>query len=304
MSAPLTGKLIVHFLFYFISLPDHVAVDPAPATLDWLHDQDDDDIHHSQEDYFEFFTIAAERRAMNKNQGLADRIGGRLETLGLSPNAASDKAGLDRTLVGRYVKGRVRNPRRDSLQKLAEALHCSVEWLATGNGAMEAASPPPSPPGNVQRREQNSADDPPTLPPGHEMPLDIPVFGTAAGSLGEGAFAMEQSVVDYVRRPPGVARAKDIYAIYIEGDSMEPRYQHGELVYVSPRRPARPGDYVIVQVQNGEHEEVQAYCKRLLRRTADQLILLQHNPETELNFAMNRVRAVHRILSMADLMGV
>ena len=240
---------------------------------------------------------------MTKNQGLADRIGGRLGALGLSPNAASDKAGLDRTLVGRYVKGRVRNPRRDSLQKLAEALNCSVEWLATSNGAMEAsaaAAPPP----NVQRKSLDHEDETTALPPGHEMPLDIPVFGTAAGSLGEGAFAMEQSVVDYVRRPPGVARAKDIYAIYIEGESMEPRYQHGELVYVSPRRPARPGDYVIVQVQNGEHDEVQAYCKRLLRRTADQLILLQHKPEIELIFAMNRVRAVHRILSMADLMGV
>ena len=235
-------------------------------------------------------------------QDLPGRIRQRLEQLGMSANAASSQAGLDRTSLKSILDGRSRNPRADTLLKLAHVLDCTFEWLVSGSG------PAPLPSGidlahGARIQTADRLTDRP-LPPRHEMPLNVPVYGTAAGSLGEGAFAMEMTAVDYVRRPPGLSNAADVYAVYIEGDSMEPRFYPGELVYVNPHRPARPGDFVVVQMQNGQHAEVQAYCKKLVRRSPDRLYLEQFNPQTLLDLPMASVKAVHRILPLNELMGM
>jgi len=157
----------------------------------------------------------------------------------------------------------------------------------------------------TKKPTQISPDSPPMLPPRHEMPLDVPVYGTAAGSLGQGSFQMASGeIIDRVRRTPGIANAKDVYALYIEGESMSPRYDPGELVYVSEKRPVRVGDYVIVQVQNGEHEGIQAYIKKLIRRKPDWLVLEQLNPPATIEIETKSVKAVHRILTMNELAGV
>ena len=67
---------------------------------------------------------------------LANRIRVRLEATGQSANAASQKAGLDRDYIGdllkRFDAGETQNPRTDTIAKLAKALTCDGEWLASG----------------------------------------------------------------------------------------------------------------------------------------------------------------------------
>jgi len=46
----------------------------------------------------------------------------RMKALGLSPKSLSKKAGLNETFVRDLLEGRSRNPRADSLQKLARGL--------------------------------------------------------------------------------------------------------------------------------------------------------------------------------------
>ena len=225
---------------------------------------------------------------------LIQRIDQRLEHLGLSDRKASEMATGSIHTIRTIRRGSI--PSIDRLSQLATVLGVTVDWLLNGDGTNAVI------PANVVKLSPNS---PPNLPPRHEMPADVPVYGTAAGSLGEGSFQMASGeIIDRVRRPPGIANATDIYALYVEGDSMEPRYQPGELMYVSEKRPVRPGDYVIVQIQNGEHDGAQAYVKRLTRRTADKLILEQSNPKATLEIPMSKVKAVHRILTMNELVGV
>lgn len=195
-------------------------------------------------------------------------------------------------IIRNIRRGLSKNPRRDTLEKLAGVLNCSFEWLATGRGPVE----PPAEAAAV------SAETP-ALPVRDQMPQDVPVLGTAAGSL-EGAFQLEQGLpIDHVRRPPGIATAVDVYAIYVAGDSMVPRFDEGELIYVSGKRPARPGDYVVVQTSE-EDGEVTAWCKRLVRRDTKAVVVEQFNPPKTFEISAKAAIAVHRVLTTNDLFGV
>lgn len=221
---------------------------------------------------------------------------------GLTQEQLADMIDMSNSNLSRIESGSVRYT-SDSLELIAGALAVGVADLLSHSPADALKSADAT---NSLRNERNNAQKStqtgPTIPAPSTMPKDVPVYGTAQGGP-VGAFQMENGVIDYVRRPPGIADAKDVYALYIVGDSMAPRYQEGELVYVSSKRPVRPGDYVIVEFVNGDGEQV-AYCKQLVRRNASTLKLAQSNPEQSFDLDMDRVIRIHRVLTMNELMGV
>lgn len=222
------------------------------------------------------------------NHELLERIDQRLRAKDLTDYRASMLAVGRPEIIRNIRRGLSKNPRRDTLEKLAHVLDCSFEWLATGRGAVE----PPADDGST-----------PAMPARDQMPQDIPVLGTAAGG-DSGAFQLQSgNPIDHVRRPPGVASAVDVYAIYIVGDSMTPRFDEGELIYVSGKRPARPGDYVVVQTE-AEDGEVSAWCKKLVRKSGSAITLEQFNPPRTFDIPVRQARAVHRVLTTNDLFGV
>lgn len=135
-----------------------------------------------------------------------------------------------------------------------------------------------------------------------DMPQDVPVWGSAAGSQ-EGAFVMNVGeAIDYVRRPPGLVGKRDVFGIYVQGESMEPKFEAGELLYMDPHRPPRIRDYVVVVCQvDGVEQE--AYVGRLSFRQGSHVALEKFNPSTTLE--LKNVKQVLRVItSMAELFGV
>ena len=65
---------------------------------------------------------------------------------------------------------------------------------------------------------------------------DLPVLGAVKGG-SEGFYFNEGEAKEYLVRPPILAGVATAFALYVEGDSMEPRYFAGELLYVNPNRP-------------------------------------------------------------------
>lgn len=139
------------------------------------------------------------------------------------------------------------------------------------------------------------------LPAPMEMPANLPVRGTAACSENDGAFQLEDSVVDYIRRPLVLANAPEAYALYLSGDSMEPRWNSGDLIMVHPKRPPKLGDHVILVIQKGPDSPPQAYCKRLIRRHAGKIEVEQYNPRKQLEFPAAQIVSIHKILDISDL---
>lgn len=74
-------------------------------------------------------------------EALIRRIEHRLKVAGLSKNAASEKAGLNREYL-RQLTGdtsrSAKSPKSDTIAKLAEALECLAPWLEHGVGSETA----------------------------------------------------------------------------------------------------------------------------------------------------------------------
>ena len=111
---------------------------------------------------------------------------------------------------------------------------------------------------------------------------------------------LSHHLVNDVGSRPEVVRG----AIYVVGESMAPRYQPGEFVYVHPHRPVQPGDHVVVQTRTDDQEPPQSYIKRLVRRTATKIVCAQYNPASQTEFVSKEVVSVHKVLDMNDLFGV
>ncbi|MBC7314624.1 MAG: LexA family transcriptional regulator [Rhizobium sp.] len=244
---------------------------------------------------------------------LHDRIKQKLEELGLSEEAASLRMGTDRSYLRKLFDRPNSSPRGETLSRLAKALNTTEGWLLTGDGQGSSETPPLAmgyathlefEPTMTVPENGRARKPAPELPARNAMPLDVPVMGTAAGSHLRGSFQLEGGIIDYVRRPPGLMTAKDIYALFVEGTSMEPQFHPGDLIYVSPHRPAKAGDIVVVQSRNGEHSPDEATLGIFRRTTERAVIVSKHNPKADIELARPTVKAIHRVLTMNELFGV
>lgn len=228
---------------------------------------------------------------------LADRIQQRLDALGLSERAASLKAtGSDATI--RMIRtGKSREPRDSTLEALAKVLDTNLTWLKYGADAAEPiASTTAAHPNEVR----------PTtgvpLPFNLQLPKDMPVLGAAAASeLGNGSFQLTTDIVDHVRRPPGLMGVPDAYALYVEGDSMSPKFEPGDIVFVHPHRRARAGDYVVIQQPDLAAGETRAFIKRLVSAGPTVLRVKQFNPVATIDFPISRGLVWHKVILNEEL---
>ena len=127
----------------------------------------------------------------------------------------------------------------------------------------------------------------------------IPAYGQAVGGK-DGEFILNGNRIVDVLAPPSLQGVPDAYAVYVVGDSMEPRYFAGEAVFVNPRLPVRRGDFVVAQIAVEDGEPPHAYIKRFVARDARTLRLEQFNPRKTLEFPVRSVISVHRIIMGGD----
>lgn len=223
--------------------------------------------------------------------GLTSRIEKRLRELNLTPRAASLKVSTNPDLFRNVMRfGEEANPKQETLQKIAEALQVNMQWLLADQELPPAA------------HELRPVAGPVTLP--HTLPKDVPVLGTAAGSeLSRGAFQLTPEVVDYLRRPFGLVGARDVYALYVEGDSMSPKFEPGDPIFVSPHRKPQPRDYVVIQEPDSDNGEARAFVKRLVQITPKLIRTEQFNPKAQLDFVVRPGLVVHRVVPESELYG-
>lgn len=221
-------------------------------------------------------TIVAERlREISRGPGTAERIGG------LGKNYVSD-----------IVRGEKSDVRTAFLPKLAKALDWTLEELRAKLVSIAGDGADPEPALRVVEVDPRQLDT---------MPVDVPVVGVAAASVA-GAFVVD-GVIDRVRRPPGLMHAKNVYALYVRGESMSPRYRPGELIFVSPDRPPASGDDVVIQTRNHPGAALESWLKEYVRSDGAKIHARQLNPPSAVEFTADQVVDVHRVLTMRELFG-
>jgi phage repressor protein C with HTH and peptisase S24 domain len=217
---------------------------------------------------------------------IRELVRARLSALNLSMAEVSKAMGKNHAYLQQFLE-------RNSPQSLPEEVRAK---LATILGVSEA----------VLRGAPAAVSAPPNLPLSAMMrPNDvwqgsdhIPVVGTAEGGP-DGLLEWNGDVIDRISRPPSLAGAKDAYALFVNGTSMEPRYFQGELIYVHPGRPVTPGSFVVVQIYR-ESATPAAWVKQFIRRDQKQIVLRQFNPAKDLKLPVAEVRSIHKIVASGE----
>ena len=127
----------------------------------------------------------------------------------------------------------------------------------------------------------------------------IPIYGQAIGGKDD-EFILTGNQVTEVVAPANLSNVPDAYAVYVVGDSMEPRYFAGETVFVNPRQPISKGAFVVAQISGPESEAPRAYVKRFVSQDSKRLRLEQYNPKKILEFPTAKVLSVHRIVMSSE----
>ena len=213
----------------------------------------------------------------------------------LTQKKVADALGVNRVSVTQWENGSAK-PSIERLAELAKLFGVSTDALLTGTPLNTVI-----PTANIKNDVIPANVE---LPSRQYMPQDVPVMGTAACNADHGSFKLDASIIDYVRRPPGLLTTKDVYALYVEGDSMEPRFTAGDLVFVHPRKPVRIGDSVVVQIAKSENEPIEAMIAVLSKRTSHEVFLQKYNPNKIIHFDNANIVAIHKILEMTELFGL
>lgn len=147
---------------------------------------------------------------------------------------------------------------------------------------------------------------PPRAPPHHDrmggpspLRFTVPAYGQAIGGR-DGEFVLNGNRIADILAPASLQGAPDAYAVFVAGDSMEPRYFAGEAVFVNPRLPVRRGDFVVAQIAADEGEPPLAYVKRYVSKDEKILKLEQLNPKRAILFPARQVTSIHRIIMGGD----
>lgn len=202
------------------------------------------------------------------------RIRERRKELGLSQSELARKAGITYQAIQQVEAG----GGSKHLVPIAIALGVSAEWLQAGEGPK---APAPQP--NKHAFSEASTDR-------------IPVRGMA--ECGDDGWALwNGDIVDHVPRPPMLSGAPHAYAVFVVGESMEPRYHPGELAYIHPGKPVGPGDYVLVQAKpRAEGDPPRAFLKRLVRRSGSKTVLSQYKPEKTFELRQDQIISIHKVV--------
>jgi SOS-response transcriptional repressor LexA len=123
---------------------------------------------------------------------------------------------------------------------------------------------------------------------------DLPVIGAVKGG-GEGFYFNEGDPKEFVIRPANLAGATNAFALYVQGDSMEPRYFAGEILYVNPNRPVTKGCFVAVEFNDGR-----GMIKQFQRRDDKLIVLHQFNPSKDLRLQAKEVKQMYRITGAGE----
>lgn len=147
----------------------------------------------------------------------------------------------------------------------------------------------------------------PRPPVRQEMARDIPVLGTASGGIADNLadFELNGDVVDYVRRPPRLIGRNDVFAAYVQGYSVSPWREPGQLIYVESARPPRAMDYVLIELKPSNGDTMRpVLVKRLLGVTPTRVRLRQYTPPRDFEIDRRRILRIFRVLDWDELMGV
>ena len=193
--------------------------------------------------------------------------------------------------ISRMLKGERQMKLLEAVQIAAFLSLSQEEVLHRAGGDIDA--PPGVPPeaaGPARRGRPPRATSALSAAPSRAEPIPIRSAGRGGG---EQRMFLEDGPIGYTPRPANLSGVRGAYAIYMVGDSMEPRYEQGWLLHVNPFKPPIRGRDVVVYKQGQA-----VLIKQFVRWEADALVLRQLNPAEELRLPRAEVLECHLVVGV------
>lgn len=146
------------------------------------------------------------------------------------------------------------------------------------------------------------------------MEKTLPVYGSALGAEqvidGEAVELTtlnRAEVIEHRERPPILNGKRDVYGLYVQGSSMDPAFDDGDLLVVQKTTSISIGDFVVVYIRpkndsdDGESAS-NVLVKRLVRRTAQYIELRQYQPDITFRISASDVLRIDKALRTRDLL--
>ena len=208
---------------------------------------------------------------------------GALDRAGVSQADLARHLGLAPSAVSRMLKGERQMKLLEAVQ-VAGFLGVSQDEILRHAG--EESTAPPAEPGRRGRPPRA-----PSVFPAVRQDA-LPIRSAARGGNDQEMF-LGDGPIGYTPRPSNLAGVRDAYAIYMIGDSMEPRYIQGWLLHVNPFKPPTRGRDVVVY-----KNDQAVLIKQFIGWNDDALVLRQLNPEETLRIPRNEVAECHLVVGV------
>ena len=209
---------------------------------------------------------------------------GALDKAGASQADLARHLGLAPSAVSRMLKGERQMKLLEAVQTAA-FLGVSQEEVLRHAGD-ESATPPSTEPGRRGRPPRAASAFPAIRQDA------LPIRSAARGGNDQEMF-LGDGPIGYTPRPSNLSGVRDAYAIYMIGDSMEPRYIQGWLLHVNPFKPPTRGRDVVVYKKNQA-----VLIKQFVGWNDDVLVLHQLNPDETLRIPRDEVAECHLVVGV------
>jgi phage repressor protein C with HTH and peptisase S24 domain len=127
-------------------------------------------------------------------------------------------------------------------------------------------------------------------PGGVQTADQIPIRSAGRGGIDQQMF---MDGIGYTPRPANLAGVRAAYAIYMVGDSMEPRYEQDWLLHINPFKPPKRGRDVVVYKRGDA-----VLIKQFVGWEGDTLVLRQLNPPETLRIPRGEVLECHLVVGV------
>lgn len=188
----------------------------------------------------------------------SSRLGRLLAEDPRSQKEIAEAAGISESGLVNYKKGR--KPKADELFRLADTLGCEPRFLLTGEGTRKVHS--------YEFEESNRE----SLHEGEVIyragSRQIPVVGWA--HAGE-ALDYEQLPEEWQEWIPTECRDPRAFAVRLEGDSMSPDFQEGDLLVLMPEEAIYNGVLAVIRLASG------GVLFRRVEMRGERLVLIPRN---------------------------
>ena len=190
---------------------------------------------------------------------------------------------IDRATVNKMISGR-RAIAADELLLMANILGVDVPTL---DGAER---PAPKSDIDAEGEAAASARHP------YASAAAVPVLGTRGGVRGAEIVFADDERIEWTFSAPGLGNAQGIYAAYVPGSDMMPRYRPGEMVWINPNKPIKQGDDVLVKLKDGKSRRMIGVIREFVGWEEQAVALKMYSPAKEERYAEEDIASIDLIV--------